>query len=306
MENIVFIGGSPRSGTTLVQNILDSHPDIHGMPEFHHLPEMLALQEKMKASHEMGFIADVCTQGEIDARIRDLITSFLLPIQSGSPCRWLSEKTPQNCLVFDALIELFPNCKILHVVRDPRAVVASMLQAGEKMRRMGEEPHSIIADVDNAIFEVRQNIQAGFATAKRHPEHIETILYEELLRDMEGQTRRIAQFLGIEWSERMTRPHEFQHPGEEAMVTEANSMYYDRKKFNQKPDIATADKWRTSMKTYYQVATTLAFADAGEYRSLGYTLTLDHLSPATQAVGRIAHELKSTARRFKNLLRRIV
>lgn len=306
MENIVFIGGSPRSGTTLVQNILDSHPDIHGMPEFHHLPEILALHEKMKQSHEKGFIADVCSPGEIDARIRELITSFLLPVQTESPSRWLSEKTPQNCLVFESLIELFPDSKILHVVRDPRAVVSSMLQAGEKMRRAGEKPHWIIANVDNAIFEVRKNVQAGFAAARKHPEHIKTILYEELLENMNEHTRQIAQFLGIEWSERMTRPHEFQHPGEAAMVTEANSMYYDRKRFNQKPDIATAGKWRTNMRAYDQVATTLAFADAEEYRSAGYALDLDHLSAMSRINGQIAFELKRTIRSIKNLIRRII
>ena len=55
-KRFVFIGGSPRSGTTLVQNILDSHPVICGGPEFHHLPDIMNLRKALRDSIAKGWI----------------------------------------------------------------------------------------------------------------------------------------------------------------------------------------------------------------------------------------------------------
>ena len=43
-SRFIFVGGAPRSGTTLVQNMLDSHPDILGGPEFIHIPDIINLR----------------------------------------------------------------------------------------------------------------------------------------------------------------------------------------------------------------------------------------------------------------------
>lgn len=53
-ERLIFTGGAARSGTTLVQNILDSHPDIVGGPEFLHLEDLMAFKKKGKYFHRPG------------------------------------------------------------------------------------------------------------------------------------------------------------------------------------------------------------------------------------------------------------
>ena len=74
-QRYIFIGGVPRSGTTLLQNMLDSHPDILGLPEFIHLPEIMALRKNMRHSATHGMISDICSLDDIDTRIRKLIRS---------------------------------------------------------------------------------------------------------------------------------------------------------------------------------------------------------------------------------------
>ncbi len=86
------------------------------------------------------------------------------------------------------LMELFPEMRFLNVVRDPRAQVASMNRA-------------IIHEFDttlNALAWVKAH-DAGHALAKRHPERVLTIRYEDFLSDQEAILRRVCQFIGIEF-----------------------------------------------------------------------------------------------------------
>ena len=111
-ENLVFVGGSARSGTTLVQNMLDSHPSILGGPEFLHLPEFVKLRNNMQENVTRGWIDQICSNADVDTRFRMLILDFLMPFAERHQAKFLSEKTPENVLVFPELVELLPKARI--------------------------------------------------------------------------------------------------------------------------------------------------------------------------------------------------
>ncbi|HEY5806572.1 MAG TPA: sulfotransferase [Povalibacter sp.] len=125
----IFIGGVPRSGTTLLRVILDSHPQIFCGTE---LRVVHALANLWSAATEHGQELLTRAYGADDQHVRDvfaeLILSFLRPAWVASGKSRVAEKTPSNLLAFPALRSLFPDSPLVHVIRDVRDVVASRLE----------------------------------------------------------------------------------------------------------------------------------------------------------------------------------
>jgi hypothetical protein len=112
------VGGAPRSGTTLVQNILDSHKDICGLPELLITPNIIELRCLIHRYIKTGLFEDICTYDESDTYVKAFIESFKTPFMNKYDCKYISEKTIHNVLVFDDLIELFTKARFIHVVCD--------------------------------------------------------------------------------------------------------------------------------------------------------------------------------------------
>ena len=57
-NKFIFVGGAGRSGTTMVQNVLDSHPDIIGGPQFRNIPDIIDLRKKLHELMEIGALPE--------------------------------------------------------------------------------------------------------------------------------------------------------------------------------------------------------------------------------------------------------
>ena len=136
-HRLIFIGGSPRSGTTLLQNMLDSHPLILGGPEFLHLPDIIELRRKLHYSIGREWISLFCTRDDVDRYLISVISKLFLSLSGKYHCEFYSEKTPENILVFSELIELFPEAHFIQVIRDPRAILSSMRQVKKRAIEKG-------------------------------------------------------------------------------------------------------------------------------------------------------------------------
>src|SRR5204863_9372309 len=134
-ERLIFVGGPPRSGTTLVQKVLCAHPDVAGAGEFDFIPTIVGVRDKMRASVRSGRISEHTSEDAVDAAFGELVERLLLPLADRRGRQFLVEKTPHNVLVFSDLASLLPRARFVLVVRDPRDIVASMLDVGDRMRR---------------------------------------------------------------------------------------------------------------------------------------------------------------------------
>ncbi len=281
-RDTIFVAGPPRSGTTLVQNMLDSHPDILGLPEFKHLADMVRLRNDLLASTRAGMIDAICSPAEVDQAIRDLINGFLGKIRNQYPCRLISEKTPQNTMVLEELSELFPAAKFIFVVRDPRAIVSSLLKVERKAAGQGR---SIGIGIRTAIRSTRKYLSLGFAAREKKPDKIHLVVYEDLVNYPERETKKICAFLGIDWAEGMLHPGCREHLSEGGMTCAANSIWYDEKTFRRDPDPGVADKWKNSLTPGQQVRITRAFQGDDHLKGLGYCFDLGHLSAGKRFLG---------------------
>jgi hypothetical protein len=304
IARVIFIGGSPRSGTTLVQNILDSHPDVLGGPEFLHLPDILELRRKLKISVDKEWISLICGHADVDARIATLIADLLLPFADRHGARVLSEKTPENVLVFPDLVDLLPGVKLVHVVRDPRATVASLLDVADRARAMGEAPAPFAASLDAAITQVRRCLESGFRAAERAPESVFTIVYEQLVAEHERIARELCSFIGLDWHPAMTTPGDVRHLGEAAITTNSKEVWYDAQTYYSNPNTSSVDKWRDRLSAADQYLIARGFARSKGLRTLGYDLA-PRGGTAARLWGRLGAACRDTLGRARRALDRI-
>lgn len=301
---LIFVGGAPRSGTTLVQNMLDSHPQIFGGPEFLHIPEIIELRDRLHHSVSRRLIDRICSHEEVDNHIRTLIEGFLMPLGTEDGIRLISEKTPGNVLAFGGLAELWPRARLVHVVRDPRAIISSMLEVGARAARLGYGVQKFTRDTQAAINHVQSCFEAGFEAARRTPDRVLTIVYEALVHNPESGTQRLCEFLDSEWRPDMITPAAHKHSAEGSMTAPTNEIWYDANMYNRNPDLKSVDKWRTRLTPAQQVAICKAFQRNEDLARLGYDVSLASLGAGVRMAGSVADVLGRGLRRGARLAQR--
>lgn len=305
-RRLIFVGGCPRSGTTLVQNLLDSHPAICGGPEFLHLPAIVEQRNAVRESAEAGDIDEFCDPQRVDLRFAEMIERLLLPLADEHGCEYLSEKTPQNVLAFESLLELFPAARLIVVVRDPRGVVNSMLQVGRRAQAKDRAVGPVYRSVGAAARFVRNGLAAGAAAARREPARVLTVRYEDVVAEPEAQTRRLCEFLKLDWAEQMLTPEQQDHANEAAIT---NGVWYDKKMFRRAPDASNADKWKSQLSALQIARLNAAFADDPILAELGYDFSRPRPPALSRGLGaavqRLADSNNLLAKNAVHLWRRL-
>lgn len=192
----VFIVGCQRSGTTWVQLLLARHPRVSTANETHMIdrflgPAVRAWDELADDPRDVG-LPTLFSRSEFLDTVRDLGRSIIARM-AGPGTRVVVEKTPDHALWGDELLQLFPDAKILHVVRDPRDVCSSLLAAG---RDWGSHwaPRSTYEAANrwNRYVEAARGIRPGGGGL-----YLE-VRYEDLHADPETELGRTLDWLGLE------------------------------------------------------------------------------------------------------------
>lgn len=241
-SRLVLVGGAPRSGTTLVQNVLDSHPAVYGGPEFEHLPGIVELWTTVRRGVDGGNIDEFCSLDHVDTQFADLIEGFLVDKADRHGAALLSEKTPSNALVLDELLTLLPGARAVHVVRDPRAVVASLLGVRQRYIGAGGPVPDFLDTVPAVIRHVLRHVDGGFHAARRHPERVATVVYEDLVNEPERVTQQLCSWLGIDWHHQMIDPAAVNHDGER--IVRRPNHWYTLDRYTSDIDRSRVDAWR--------------------------------------------------------------
>lgn len=124
---LIFIGGVPRSGTTLMRAMLDAHPDVRCGQETRVIPRILQMRQHwMKSKKETLRLEEAGVHHEV---LDSAIAAFCLEViaRHGEPAPRLCNKDPLTLKSADYLSELFPASKFIFMVRDGRATVHSII-----------------------------------------------------------------------------------------------------------------------------------------------------------------------------------
>jgi tetratricopeptide (TPR) repeat protein len=189
----VFIVGLPRSGTSLVEQILASHPDVHGAGELHHVHDLfLGLPEQVGQPTADPFQAWSALNAD---GARSVARKYLERLDSLAPAaaRRVVDKMPDNIRLLGFIAVMWPSARVIVCDRDLRDVAISCWQTGF-------EKNAWACDWDHIArrFADHQRIFNHWQHTMPEPSFV--IRYEDLVRDFESNARRLIEFVGLDWN----------------------------------------------------------------------------------------------------------
>jgi hypothetical protein len=180
--------------------------------------------------------------------------------------------------VFSELTDLLPEAHFIQILRDPRAILSSMVQVKKRAIAKGLKPPSFTENARTSIAYIKRCINAGEMACRKTEGKILTIYYEHLLENPESETKKICSHLGIEWDPNMLRPGEKEHLGVHAITTKSNELWYDSKSYNRNVEKKESDKWRRELPLVHQLMATMAFSEYRHLSSAGYDFSIYNLA----------------------------
>ncbi len=244
---LVFVGGAPRSGTTLVQHVLDSHPLVYAGPEFNYLPYFLEFRDLLAHGVKSKSIDKFYQHQNVNSQIADLLRQTFAGTATHNGCKIFCEKTPSNALYFDELHKLFPEAKFIFVRRSPLSILASLKQVKQRYKtKLGRLPLDYTRNVPSSVEFVKKCLEKGLSFVKGHPERSILIDYEKLVENPKEATKYLCEFLNIDWSSKMLEPKK--HAKSSTDQNEFNGIWYDEKMFFRNIDKKSLNNWKGKLR----------------------------------------------------------
>jgi protein-tyrosine sulfotransferase len=201
----IFIGGAGRSGTTLLRAMLHAHPRIHCGPEAKVVPMVAAMRQQWVETQAPSLADAGIGPDLLDRGIKALLQTLLDGITPDG-CR-VAEKTPHNVLHIDYLGHLFPRAKFIHVIRDGRAVAASLIKQPWVMPGTSERV-AYCQDLTAASMYWVDVVSRARQVSSSMLGRVLEVRYEELVSNPETVMRRVLVFLGEPWDESVLHHHD--------------------------------------------------------------------------------------------------
>lgn len=265
---MLFILGKGRSGTSLLQNLIDAHPAMIGPPEskfavllyprFGHI-------KKWKDSDIINFVETLYIE-PLFASLWHLdkkkLTETLLSVRENADypllCKmvyyqmsrgkenlqYISDKNPEYILFIHTILKIFPEAKFIHIIREPRDNINSQM-------------HSF--NEKNPLFRAYQWLAFNKIVERekrKSPGRYFTVLYETLVQDTEGTMKKICDFLQIPFSDPMTRnvtPAWLSSHLERRGMSEKGPFMH--KSLTEPVNTSNVGKWKRGMDPFARVVT---------------------------------------------------
>ena len=223
----VFIVGIPRSGTSLVEQIICSHSQADGVGEVHEVDHLVKyLSEQLKGQGRYPY----CIKGFDEKISLELSARYLEFIQAqigGGKVKRVTDKTPANFFHIGFLSLLFPDAHFIHCIRNPLDIGISLYS-------------QYFPEIDYA-FDL-EDIGETYLQHIRLMDHWKTIssinihevVYEDLVRNFENNSQKMIEFLGLEWEEGCLEFFRNKRPVRTASALQVKQPIYD----------SSVDRWK--------------------------------------------------------------
>ncbi|HTV43854.1 MAG TPA: sulfotransferase [Stellaceae bacterium] len=196
-KRLVFLIGAPRSGTTWLQLLLSRSPRIATANETHlfngYLSSLFSTWDLHRRNIRALGLHHLLSECEYFQFIRDFATTVMLRIAAQKPdADILLEKTPGHVLHWQDIIRIFPDAAFLHIVRDPRSVVASLCAAADGWGAQWTSREALI-NCETWIEYIRASRSLSAAT-----DNFLQVGYRDLWENGPQTLRSVFAWLGVE------------------------------------------------------------------------------------------------------------
>jgi len=203
LNSPIFIVGCPRSGTTWLHRLLISHSDVMGGPESDFFVGFKGaftnLGDSQDGTRNVGMLLDYWEKDQLILKMHELWVETFSGFVSRGEGRVFCEKSPSHALHIDSIIQLLPQAKIIHIIRDSRSTTASML-AASKGWGSNWAPSTAKSAAIQWYLHVMNARKSGSNLAS--DKYIE-VYYEDLKRNTPECLERLFDFIGVKYDEKM-------------------------------------------------------------------------------------------------------
>jgi hypothetical protein len=218
-ERPVFIVGMPRSGSTLVEQILASHPDVYGAGEVKYLSVALGkLRDRFPSLPKFPDMMEKITP----AQQRIVANTYLSALTANTgDAKRITDKLLTNYFFVGLIHLLFPKAKIIHTVRDP---IDTCLSGFTKLFK-DDMPHSYdLGELGRYYGKYRELMQYWGSVL---PEGVmTTVAYEDVVENTEAAAKALIGFLGLPWNKKCLDFHSSDRPVKTASVAQVRQRIY--------------------------------------------------------------------------------
>jgi tetratricopeptide (TPR) repeat protein len=213
----IFILGMPRSGTSLVEQILASHPDVYGAGELTTLDQVITTYAKKVFNQPYPQFVSHLT----DRDCRNMGTAYIQMIRNHDRHQaFVTDKMPHNFLFVGMIAMILPHARIVHCVRHPMDTCLSIFKNhfsrqhayAYDQRELGHY-YRLYKDLMDHWREVMPNV-------------VHDIHYEKLVREPEKQVRRLLSVCQLRWHDQCLAFHRSQRPVLTASTSQARRPLY--------------------------------------------------------------------------------
>ena len=216
----IFIVGMPRSGTSLVHQILDSHASVHGVGELNHInkfvvPLLKSFNEENSSCFSKNDLLSVREQYLESLPIKDVNENIIV------------DKMPLNFRYLGFILSSFPEAKVIHMNRDPMATCWSIYKYEFRGNAYSFNQEDIAI-----YFGLYKELMDFWK--KLFPNKIYDVCYEDLTVSQEEETKKILKYCELEWDENCLNFHD-----NKSAVKTTSSMQVRRQMYQ-----GSSEAWR--------------------------------------------------------------
>lgn len=211
-----FLVGCPRSGTTLLERVLDAHPGVVAAPETMvwrvdvWMPLLRAFAQSGRVAQEMPAMQmlDSLAPAQLAGAFACYRHGMEQALETTLGSRLLVDKNPSYFSLIAPLARLFPGAPLLVALRDPRAVVWSCFT-----QSLPINPESVaFLDLRTTIEHIQVELEHWLRLRDRLAAPWREVRYENMVNDLPGEAKKTLEFLGLPWDESVLAFHQNKAP----------------------------------------------------------------------------------------------
>ena len=206
----IFILGMPRSGTSLVEQIISNHSEVHGAGELDLLP-ISVKDSKWQKFDDFSLV------------IKNIRSSYFNNLKKISSKKYITDKLPGNFKRIGFILNAFPEAKIVHLERNPMAVCWSNYKSNFNSPGMS---FTLNQELIGEYYLLYKDL-IGF-WEKKYPKKIINLNYESLVENYKEEVKKLFLNLNLKWEKQLFDFHKNKRPVETASFRQVRSKIYKK------------------------------------------------------------------------------